>query len=126
MMPLDWKTQNIVVTGAGSGLGRALCTRFAHLDANVRGIDIQKTGLEEMKAVLGDNFIPVLCDVADWEEVTSVFERFPPVDVLINSAGITGRTNLKSHETDPAEVERYFGSTSLGLTTPPRRPCREC
>jgi NAD(P)-dependent dehydrogenase (short-subunit alcohol dehydrogenase family) len=114
MMPLDWKTQNIVVTGAGSGLGRALCTRFAHLEASVRGIDIQKTGLEEMRAVLGDKFIPVLCDVANWEEVAGVFEQFPPVDVLINSAGITGRTNLKSHETDPAEVDRVFRINFFG------------
>ncbi len=67
-----------------------------------------------MKALLGDNFVPVICDVADWEEVDQVFERFPPVDVLINSAGITGRTNLKSHETDPAEVEQVFRINFFG------------
>ena len=115
MMHQDWKTQNIVVTGAGSGLGRAICGRFAPLASSVRGIDVQKAQLEEMRAVLGDSFIPVICDVANWGEVANVFEQFPPVDVLVNCAGITGRTNVKSHETDPAEVEQvirvnFFGS----------------
>ena len=67
-----------------------------------------------MKALLGDNFVPVICDVADWEEVDQVFAQFPPVDVLINSAGITGRTNMKSDETDPAEVERVFRINFFG------------
>jgi NAD(P)-dependent dehydrogenase (short-subunit alcohol dehydrogenase family) len=111
----DWKRQNIVVTGAGSGLGRAICARFAPLAASVRGIDLQKAQLEEMRATLGDSFIPVICNVANWGEVARVFEQFPSVDVLVNCAGITGRTNVKSHETDPAEVEQvirvnFFGS----------------
>jgi len=114
MTPQNWKTQQIVVTGAGSGLGRAICTRFAHLEASVRGIDVHKAHLEEMRVVLGDNFIPVVCDVSNWEEVASVFERFPSVDVLVNSAGITGRTNLKSHETDAAEVEQVFRINFFG------------
>jgi 2-dehydro-3-deoxy-L-rhamnonate dehydrogenase (NAD+) len=106
--------QNIVVTGAASGLGRAICTRFAHSDASVRGIDINKVPLEEMKTVLGQNFIPVICDVTIWSEVVRVFEQFPPIDVLVNSAGITGQTNLKSDETDPADVERVFRVNFFG------------
>lgn len=110
----DWKTQTIVVTGASSGLGRALCTRFVHLGTTVRGIDINKAPLEEMETVFGNNFLPVLCDVANWREVMDVFEQFPPIDVLVNSAGITGRTNLKSDETDPADVERVFRINFFG------------
>jgi NAD(P)-dependent dehydrogenase (short-subunit alcohol dehydrogenase family) len=81
-MHQDWKTQNIVITGAASGLGRALCARFAHLDASVRGIDVNKAQLQELKAALGENFIPVICDVANWEEVVQVFDQFPSIDVL--------------------------------------------
>src|SRR5262245_47513029 len=33
-MHQDWKMQNIVVTGAASGLGRAICARFVHLNAS--------------------------------------------------------------------------------------------
>jgi NAD(P)-dependent dehydrogenase (short-subunit alcohol dehydrogenase family) len=125
MMHQDWKTQNIVVTGAGSGLGRAICARFAPLAASVRGIDVQKAQIEEMRATLGDSFVPVICDVANWEAVANVFEQFPPVDVLVNCAGITGRTNVKSYETDPAEVEQvirvnFFGSYHTSKAVLPR------
>jgi NAD(P)-dependent dehydrogenase (short-subunit alcohol dehydrogenase family) len=114
MMHQDWKTQNIVVTGAASGLGLAMCTRFAHLDASVRGLDLNKAQLREMKTVLGKNFTPVVCDVANWSEVADVFGQFPPIDVLVNSAGITGQTNIKSEETDPADVEQVFRINFFG------------
>ena len=63
---------------------------------------------------MGQNFIPVICDVTSWSEVVRVFEQFPPIDVLVNSAGITGQTNLKSDETDPADVERVFRVNFFG------------
>jgi NAD(P)-dependent dehydrogenase (short-subunit alcohol dehydrogenase family) len=113
-MPQNWEMQNIVVTGAASGLGRAICTRFIHLGASVRGIDINRPELEDLKAVLGKNFIPLRCDVSIWQEVVDVFEQFPPVDVLVNCAGITGRTNLPSQETDPVDVERVFRINFFG------------
>jgi NAD(P)-dependent dehydrogenase (short-subunit alcohol dehydrogenase family) len=113
-MHQNWETQNIVVTGAASGLGRAICTRFIHLGASVRGIDINMPGLQELKAVLGKSFFPVRCDVSTWEEVVESFEQLSPVDVLVNCAGITGRTNLQSHETDPADVERVFRINFFG------------
>jgi len=33
--------------------------------------------------------------------VIDTFEQFPPIDILVNCAGIMGQTNLKSDETDP-------------------------
>jgi 2-dehydro-3-deoxy-L-rhamnonate dehydrogenase (NAD+) len=113
-MHQNWGTQNIVVTGAASGLGRAICTRFVHLGASVFGIDIDRPKLEELKAVLGADFAPARCDVSIWKEVVEVFEQFPPIDVLVNCAGITGRTNLPSDETDPADVERVFRINFFG------------
>jgi 3-oxoacyl-[acyl-carrier protein] reductase len=113
-MAQEWNTQNIVVTGAASGLGRSICTRFVHLDASVRGIDIDKDRLQEVQTVLGNKFIPVICDVANWDDVVQVFSQFPPIDVLVNSAGIVGQTNIKSHETGPADVERVFRINFFG------------
>ena len=89
-MHQDWKTQNIVVTGAASGLGRALCARFAHLDASVRGIDVNKAQLQELKAALGENFIPVICDVANWEEVVQVLPHFQ------SGSATDGETRIRS------------------------------
>jgi 3-oxoacyl-[acyl-carrier protein] reductase len=84
------------------------------LGAPVRGIDINEAALQSLKAFLGENFVPVLCDVANWEEVVQVIDQFSSTDVLVNSAGITGRTNMKSDETDPAEVERVFRINFFG------------
>ncbi len=124
-MHQDWDTQNIVITGAASGLGQAICAHFLHLGAGVRGIDVNEAPLKEMQTSLGKNFIPVICDVTIWQEVEHTFQRFPPVDVLVNCAGITGKTDVKSEETDPADVERvfrvnFFGSYHTSKTVLPQ------
>jgi len=113
-MHQDWKTQHIVVTGAASGLGRAICFRFIELGATVHGIDISNASLKEMSSVLGDHFSPLPCDVAICEEVIRVFDQLRQVDVLVNSAGIPGRTSVRSDQTDPADVERVFRVNFFG------------
>jgi 2-dehydro-3-deoxy-L-rhamnonate dehydrogenase (NAD+) len=113
-MHQDWTTQNIVVTGAASGLGRAICFRFVKLGARVNGLDLNQAALLEMQSTLGQSFSPVTCDICNREQVLSAFERFATVDVLVNCAGITGQTNLKSQETDPADVEQVFRVNFFG------------
>jgi 2-dehydro-3-deoxy-L-rhamnonate dehydrogenase (NAD+) len=113
-MHQDWNTQNIVITGAASGLGQAICTRFTRLGAAVRGIDVNQASLRAIQTDLGKNFVPVICDVTIWEEVVQAFQQLPPVDVLVNCAGITGKTDLRSDETDPADVERVFRVNFFG------------
>ena len=113
-MHQDWTTQNIVVTGAASGLGRAICVRFAQLGARVIGLDLNQPALLEMQSTFGQNFSPVGCDICDREQVAAVFKQLGAVDVLVNSAGITGRTNVKSQDTDPVDVERVFQVNFFG------------
>jgi 2-dehydro-3-deoxy-L-rhamnonate dehydrogenase (NAD+) len=113
-MHQDWTTQNITVTGAASGLGRAICVRFVQRGARVIGLDLNEGALLEMQSTLGESFSPITCDIADHEQVAAVFERVATVDVLINSAGIVGKTNLKSHETDPVDVEQVFRVNFFG------------
>ena len=113
-MHQDWNTQNIVITGAASGLGRAICERFTRLGAAVRGIDVNQASLRAIQTDLGKNFVPLICDVTIWEEVAHTFQQLPPVDVLVNCAGITGKTDLRSDETDPADVERVFRVNFFG------------
>ena len=91
-----------------------MCVRFVQLGATVQGIDANQAPLKEMQSDLGKSFLPTLCDVANWEEVERTFQRFPPVDVLVNCAGITGKTDLRSDQTDPADVERVFRVNFFG------------
>jgi 3-oxoacyl-[acyl-carrier protein] reductase len=113
-MDQDWTAQNIVVTGAASGLGRAICYRFAQLGARVHGVDLNEAALVELRHGLAPGFSAVTCDISEWAQVTTAFERFKVIDVLVNCAGITGQTNLKSPETDPADVERVFRVNFFG------------
>jgi 2-dehydro-3-deoxy-L-rhamnonate dehydrogenase (NAD+) len=113
-MHQDWTTQNIVVTGAASGLGRAICVRFVQLGARVNGLDLNEPALLEMQSTFGQSFSSVTCDISDREQVAPVFKRLGAVDVLVNCAGITGRTNVKSQDTDPVDVERVFQVNFFG------------
>jgi NAD(P)-dependent dehydrogenase (short-subunit alcohol dehydrogenase family) len=113
-MHQNWNTQRVIVTGAASGLGRAICAHFVRLGANVHGIDIEEVRLNQMQADLGRSFVPVRSDVTNWQEVADMFQQIPVVDVLVNCAGITGATDISSDRTDPADVERVFRVNFFG------------
>lgn len=114
MVERDWASQTVVVTGAASGLGAAVSARLAGRGARVIGLDIRPEALEAARTALGGRFFPVTCDVTRRDEVERALAGLSPVDVLVNSAGITGRTNVRSHETDPDDVERVFRVNFFG------------
>lgn len=107
-MGRGWDTQTVVVTGGGSGLGRAVCRRFAALGSRVVALDVREERLAELRAELGPAVVTSVCDVASWSEVERAFAALPAPDVLVNSAGITGKTAVRSYETDPADVAAVF------------------
>jgi len=85
-----------VVTGAGSGVGRAIALRFAHEGWKVALVGRRETSLSATIAEAPpsevDNLVPFGCDVSQAAEVeamgSAVLARFGQVDVLVNSAGI--------------------------------------
>jgi len=87
-----------VVTGAASGIGRAVAQRFAGEGATVVGIDVDHTGLATLVESLGQAgasaTVPT-CDVADPVVVAStidaVVHRHGGIDVLFNGVGVSGR-----------------------------------
>jgi len=108
-MHKDWSSQHVVITGAASGLGKALALHFLALGARVSGLDRAWKGAD----LGGGDFRPLTCDVTKEPEVNRALGS-EVVDVLINSAGITGLTNIKSSETDPANVEQVFRVNFFG------------
>ena len=82
--------------------------------ARVAGIDVGPEALAAARGTLGERFLAVACDVTRWDEVERAFAGLGPVDVLVNSAGITGKANLRSHETDPVDVARVFAVNFFG------------
>ena len=90
--------QRTVVTGAASGLGKAIALGFAHFGADVACLDIDLEGAEKTAgevSALGCEGYAVRVDVRDWEDVRSAAEevraRSEIVDVAVNVPGINRR-----------------------------------
>ncbi|MBC5836341.1 SDR family oxidoreductase [Flavobacterium muglaense] len=84
----------IVVTGGGSGLGKAMTKYFLELGAKVaitsRDLDKLKNTASELETETGGTCLPLQCDVRHYEEVENmlqeVLKAFGKVDVLLNNA----------------------------------------
>lgn len=86
--------QVIIVTGGGSGLGKAMTTYFLQLGAKVvitsRNLDKLKKTAEELEESTGGEVLPLTCDVRHYDQVEamlqSTLEKFGKVDALVNNA----------------------------------------
>lgn len=109
----------VVVTGAGSGMGRAMVQEFVAEGARVAALDIDPRNAEETLATLDDpsRVLAVQVDVADEESVTqgvdAVLEWGGRVDVLCNNAGILGSYG-PAHEISLEEWNRVVGVNMTG------------
>src|SRR5262245_17115930 len=86
-----------VVTGAGSGIGRALSERFARSGCSVVLADVQPDALAAAQSAIeatGGDAMAVRTDVRHEAErqalATATIERFGTVDVVCNNAGVAG------------------------------------
>jgi NAD(P)-dependent dehydrogenase (short-subunit alcohol dehydrogenase family) len=102
-MSTDFSEQVAVVTGAASGLGLAIARRLHDQGAQVARLDLNETT---------DVGVAVNVDLTNEADVDNVInqigERFGRIDILVNSAGITGQTNIKSHEVVTADLRAVF------------------
>lgn len=83
-------TRVVAVTGGGKGIGKAVVERFAAAGDRVVAVGRDREALEATKAAETD-----FCDVTDEEQVTALFERLGPVDVLVNNAGMATSATLE-------------------------------
>ncbi|WP_426671876.1 SDR family oxidoreductase [Mucilaginibacter sp. McL0603] len=88
------KGKTVIVTGGGTGLGKAMGTYFLKLGANLvitsRKLDVLKQTAAEMEAETGGKVLAIACDVRKYDEVEKMLqeavETFGRVDVLVNNA----------------------------------------
>ncbi len=88
------KGKTIVVTGGGSGLGKAMTRYFLELGANVaissRDLEKLENTAKELEQETGGKCLAVQCDVRHYDEVEAmlktVLDNFGQVDVLLNNA----------------------------------------
>src|SRR5690349_21358544 len=97
----------VVVTGATSGVGRAIVRRFARDGASIGLIARGRDGLEAARREVeeaGGRALVLPTDVADWDGVESaastVEEAFGPIDIWVNNAMTTVFAPFKDIEAD--------------------------
>jgi NAD(P)-dependent dehydrogenase (short-subunit alcohol dehydrogenase family) len=111
-MSEEFKDQVAIITGGASGIGLAIAKKLSGEGATIAMIDMNPSVLQSAVKSVGENAFAFVCDVTNEDQVKSVVdqiaERFGRIDILVNSAGVTGKTNIKSHEVELKDFRFVF------------------
>lgn len=114
----QWKGQVAVITGGADGLGFALAQRLISFGVSVAVFDRDAAKVEQAKDTLGAAASGFVVDVTDPQAVNAaveaIIEEQGRVDILANCAGITGKTNIKSHEVELEDFDRVMNINLRG------------
>jgi NAD(P)-dependent dehydrogenase (short-subunit alcohol dehydrogenase family) len=113
----DLRGKVAVVTGAASGIGFALCERFAAEGMHVVMADVEPDALHDAAGKLDAEVLSLAVDVRSWDATEELaarsFERFGAVHVLCNNAGV--QLDRRIWEMTPAEWEWLLGVNLGGV-----------
>ncbi len=108
----DWKDQVAIITGGASGIGFAVASKLHSLGVQTVLLDLDGGGLEKAKSKLDRQPLIIPTDVSEESSVNAAVRatmaKFSRIDILFNSAGIAGQTNLKGHEVDADDFDRVY------------------
>jgi NAD(P)-dependent dehydrogenase (short-subunit alcohol dehydrogenase family) len=114
--PFRLDGKNALVTGAGSGIGRAIALLFAAQGASVVVVDRDKEAgretVDAIRAASGRAELSVV-DVADESAVLALAATLPPVEILVASAGIGHVGDLSN--TVAADLDRLYAVNVRGV-----------
>ena len=109
---MNFINQVAVITGAASGIGLAVTKQLLAYGANVVLLDINKESLEAEFGNALQQAVLFGVDITVQSEVDRAIDagaaRWGHIDILVNCAGITGITNIKSHEVAAEDLQRVF------------------
>ena len=114
------KGKTAVITGAGSGIGRALALQLGSAGCQLALVDIQVQALEQTRDLLtatGANQVSLhAVSVADREDMrglpSEIMDIHGHIDILINNAGVTALASFE--ELSDADIDRIIGVNLLG------------
>ncbi|MDF1813104.1 MAG: SDR family NAD(P)-dependent oxidoreductase [Verrucomicrobiales bacterium] len=118
MSKLTGKTA--IITGGGSGIGRAISETFAAAGANVAIFDLDETAGKSTESEIngrGESAAFFPCNVADFdsvkEAVNGAESRFGSIDILVNNAGIAHIGTVET--TSPEDFDRIINVNIKGV-----------
>lgn len=105
-----------VVTGGGSGIGKAIATLFAERGAVVHVVDLNEAasaGVAEEIRAQGGQAVGHACDVSRQADVKALMEKIGPIDILVNNAGIAHIG--KADDTSEEDFDRVMSVNVKGV-----------
>lgn len=119
-MPAPSGSEVAIVTGGARGIGFAVASKLIERGARVCLLDLSAEALAASAAKLPSaRVMTQAADVADERSVAAavaaVVQRWSRVDVLVQAAGITGKTNLTTERVDPANFDLVLRINLRGI-----------
>ncbi len=115
-LPQRFSGKHALVTGAGSGIGRAIAGRLAREGASVIILEIREEAgaetLQEIRAAGGTARV-IAVDVANTDSMRAAFAQVEKLDVLVNNAGIAHVGNVLT--TSPEDLDRIYAVNVKGV-----------
>lgn len=105
-----------VITGGGSGIGRAIATLFAKQGAFVHIIELNEAAAKDASEQIhteGGQAVGHACNVAIQSEVKAIFEKIGVIHILVNNAGVAHIGNVEN--TPEADFDRIYSVNVKGV-----------
>lgn len=112
----DLKNKKAVVTGAGSGIGRAVAMVLANAGAQVFVVDYNREAADQVVFEIGENGTIATAkqvDVSKQEELVRVYNEIGTIDILVNSAGVSHIGQATN--TSEADFDRVYSVNVKGV-----------
>ena len=101
------KGKTLLVTGASSGIGQALCEILIERGANVLGVT-------RRPATLSENVFPIAADLTQRDQIAGIFQNLGKIDALVNCAGVAYLSRIV--DGNPTDWEEMWRVNVMALS----------